>query len=106
MKSSLAKSSDQLILGFRALSDPLRLQIIEQLCDRELCVCDLCDRLDTPQSKLSFHLKVLKDAQLVHPRQDGRWIYYRLNLAQIQQLEQFLQSLQTHTANISASHCF
>jgi ArsR family transcriptional regulator len=105
MKSPSQQHQDQLILGFRALSDPLRLQIIDHLCDRELCVCDLCDRLDTPQSKLSFHLKVLKDAQLVHPRQDGRWVYYRLNLDQLQQLEQFLQSLQTHTANISASHC-
>ncbi|OAB59662.1 transcriptional regulator [Phormidium willei BDU 130791] len=105
MKSSRVKPSDQLVLGFRALSDPLRLQIIEQLCDRELCVCDLCDRLNTPQSKLSFHLKVLKDAELVHPRQDGRWIYYRLNLTQIQPLEQFLHSLNTSTAQIRASHC-
>ncbi|USR90905.1 metalloregulator ArsR/SmtB family transcription factor [Phormidium yuhuli AB48] len=105
MKSSLAKPSNHLILGFRALSDPLRLQIIEHLCDRELCVCELCDRLNTPQSKLSFHLKVLKEAQLVHPRQDGRWIYYRLNLAQVLQLEKFLQSLNTSTAQIRASHC-
>ncbi|MFP4318131.1 MAG: ArsR/SmtB family transcription factor [Phormidium sp.] len=105
MKSSAKLSRDLLTLGFRALSDPLRLQIIDHLCDRELCVCDLCDRLDTPQSKLSFHLKVLKEAQLVHPRQDGRWIYYRLNLTQIQQLEQFLQRLNTPNAKISASHC-
>ncbi len=105
MKSSLKLSPDLLTLGFRALGDPLRLQIIDHLRDRELCVCDLCDRLNTPQSKLSFHLKVLKEAQLVHPRQDGRWIYYCLNLAQVQQLEQFLQRLQTSTAHISASHC-
>lgn len=105
MKSSLAKPSDQLILGFRALSDPLRLQIIEQLCDRELCVCDLCDRLDTPQSKLSFHLKVLKEAHLVQARQEGRWMYYRLNPEQVNTLTTFLDSLPTRTRPVPASRC-
>ncbi|MGC9505759.1 ArsR/SmtB family transcription factor [Baaleninema sp.] len=87
MKSSSQLSGDLLTLGFRVLSDPLRLQILDHLCDRELCVCDSCDRLDSPQSKISFHLKLLKEAQLIHPRQDGRWIDYRLNLTQIQKLE-------------------
>jgi ArsR family transcriptional regulator len=41
-------------------------------------------------SKLSFHLKTLKDAQLVHSRQEKRWIYCRLNLAQFIALEQYL----------------
>jgi ArsR family transcriptional regulator len=68
----------------------LRLQIIELLQERELCVCDLCDALEVGQSKLSFHLKALKEAQLVQTRQEGRWIYYRLNLPQFVVLEQFL----------------
>ena len=105
MKSSLVKPSEQLILGFRALSDPLRLQIIEHLCDRELCVCDLCDRLDTPQSKLSFHLKVLKEAHLVQARQEGRWMYYRLNPEQVNTLTTFLDSLPTRTRPVPASRC-
>jgi ArsR family transcriptional regulator len=78
------------IAGFHALSDPLRLQIIELLREQELCVCDLCEALNVTQSKLSFHLKTLKEAQLVQTRQEGRWIYYRLNLAQFVVLEQFL----------------
>lgn len=106
MKSSSQQHREQLILGFRALSDPLRLQIIDHLCDRELCVCDLCDRLNTPQSKLSFHLKVLKDADLVQPRQEGRWMYYRLNAEQLTKLEMFLNSLQTSTPQVPASHCY
>lgn len=80
----------QLGIGFRALSDPLRLQIIELLRSEELCVCDLCHKLDVSQSKLSFHLKNLKDAQLLHSRQEGRWMYYRLNLRQFAFLEQYL----------------
>ncbi len=77
-------------MGFKALSDPLRLQVLELLRHQELCVCDLCDRLDVRQSKISFHLKVLKEAQLLRSRQEGKWVYYSLNLPQLSLLEQFL----------------
>ncbi len=83
-------SAKQIAAGFHALSDPLRIQILELLREQELCVCDLCDRLLVPQSKLSFHLKNLKEAALVRSRQEGRWIYYRLNLVQFLALEQYL----------------
>ena len=76
--------------GFHALSDPLRIQILELLREQELCVCDLCDRLSVPQSKLSFHLKTLKEAGFVRSRQESRWVYYSLNLAQFLALEQYL----------------
>jgi ArsR family transcriptional regulator len=76
--------------GFHALSEPLRLQILNLLQTRELCVCDLCTAIEVSQSKLSFHLKVLKEADLVRSRQEGRWIYYSLNLAQFVILEQYL----------------
>jgi ArsR family transcriptional regulator len=39
----------------------------------------MTDALDTAQSRLSFHLKVLKDAGLVSDRREGRWMYYMLN---------------------------
>jgi ArsR family transcriptional regulator, arsenate/arsenite/antimonite-responsive transcriptional repressor len=80
-------------LGFHALSEPLRLQIIALLQTQEQCVCDLCDRLNVSQSKLSFHLKTLKDAELIRSRQSGRWIYYSLNLPQIAHLEQYLSDI-------------
>ena len=78
--------------GFRALSDPLRIKIVELLQSQELCVCELCDALDTSQSKLSFHLKNLKDANLVIARQEGRWMYYRLNIQQFEELESYLSA--------------
>lgn len=90
MQVSTAVERDRLQKGFRALADELRMQVIEQLRDRELCACDLCERLDVAQSKLSFHLKALKDAQLIRSRQEGRWIYYSLNLPQLVALEQYL----------------
>ena len=63
---------------FHALSDRTRLEILERLRAGERCVCELTDALDAEQSRLSFHLKVLKDAGLVHDRRDGRWTHYTL----------------------------
>ena len=64
----------------KALSEPLRLQIIEALSSGEKCVCDLIEELGLAQSKISFHLKVLKDAELIIDRHSGRWVYYHLNI--------------------------
>jgi ArsR family transcriptional regulator, arsenate/arsenite/antimonite-responsive transcriptional repressor len=64
---------------FHALSDETRLSVLERLRFGERCVCDLTDALDAAQSRLSFHLKVLKDAGLVTDRREGRWMYYTLN---------------------------
>jgi ArsR family transcriptional regulator len=64
---------------FHALSDQTRLCILERLRFGERCVCDLTDALDAAQSRLSFHLKVLKEAGLVSDRRAGRWMYYTLN---------------------------
>ncbi len=83
-------TSPLIIAGFHALSDPLRIQVLELLRSQELCVCELCEHLGTTQSKLSFHLKALKEAELVRARQQGRWIYYSLNLSQFVVLEQYL----------------
>ena len=63
---------------FHALSDETRLAVLEMLCDGERCVCDLQSDLGAAQSRLSFHLKVLKDAGLVADRKEGRWSSYAL----------------------------
>ncbi|MEL6581960.1 MAG: metalloregulator ArsR/SmtB family transcription factor [Cyanobacteria bacterium J06621_12] len=85
-----ATQESQVWTGFKSLADPLRLQIIELLRSQELCVCELCEHLEVSQSKLSFHLKNLKEANLIRSRQQGRWMYYSLNLAQFVILEQYL----------------
>jgi ArsR family transcriptional regulator len=64
---------------FHALSDETRLRILDLLAEGEQCVCDLTDSLKTGQSRLSFHLKTLKDAGLLQDRREGRWVYYALN---------------------------
>ena len=63
---------------FHALSDETRLGILEMLRGGERCVCDLQADLDAAQSRLSFHLKVLREAGLVTDRKEGRWSYYTI----------------------------
>jgi ArsR family transcriptional regulator len=63
---------------FHALSDETRLAVLELLRGGERCVCELQDALGAAQSRLSFHLKVLKEAGLVTDRREGRWAYYTL----------------------------
>ena len=94
-----------MLAGFRALSDPLRLRVLESLRTQELCVCDLCSHLDVPQSKLSFHLKVLKEAGLLQARQEGRWMYYRLNLSTLVELESYLSEYRRLSPILPARAC-
>jgi ArsR family transcriptional regulator, arsenate/arsenite/antimonite-responsive transcriptional repressor len=75
---------------FHALSDETRLAIVQRLRNGEHCVCDLTDLLDAAQSRLSFHLKVLKDAGLVTDRKEGRWVHYSLNRDAFQELQTLL----------------
>lgn len=71
---------------FHALSDPTRLQIVDLLRGGERCVCELTDVLEAGQSRLSFHLKSLKDTGLVLDRREGRWVYYRLNHEKLEEV--------------------
>ncbi|MGF1569864.1 MAG: ArsR/SmtB family transcription factor [Nodosilinea sp.] len=93
------------LAAFKALSDPLRLQVVELLREREMCVCDLCDRLSVSQSKLSFHLKILRQASLLTARQEGRWIYYSLNGPGFVGLEQYLTEVGQLSAALPARAC-
>jgi ArsR family transcriptional regulator len=105
MKATLSTASTSVISGFHALSDPLRLQVIELLRSQELCVCELCDRLGTSQSKLSFHLKTLKESGLLRSRQEGRWIYYSLNLSQFLALEEYIAEYRRFSLIFPARPC-
>ena len=78
---------------FQALSDQTRLSILDRLRHGERCVCELTDALDAAQSRLSFHLKVLKDAGLVTDRREGRWMYYTLNPDALGEIAELVDAL-------------
>jgi ArsR family transcriptional regulator len=91
---SVALERSQAIRLFHALSDPTRLRIVRKLKHGERCVCELTDALDAAQSRLSFHLKVLKDAGLVSDRRDGRWVYYELRRDAFEEMSDALDELE------------
>ena len=105
MTQGLQELSVDMITIFKALSEPIRVNVIELLREQEMCVCDLCDRLGVAQSKLSFHLKTLKNAGLVRSRQEGRWIYYRLNLSRLVELEEYLAEFRRYSPRLPARVC-
>lgn len=72
---------------FEALADKIRLKIlhsIRQSDTKSLCVCDLEELLELKQSKLSYHLKKLVDANILIAEKYGTWNYYKINERQIQ----------------------
>ena len=80
---------------FHALSDPTRLAVLQLLRDGERCVCELQAEIDAAQSRLSFHLKVLKDAGLVRDRKEGRWSYYSLSPNTLGEAHDLVRTLAT-----------
>lgn len=88
-----ALSTKKAVALFHALSDETRLALLDRLKDGERCVCELTDAMKASQSRLSFHLKVLKDAGLVEDRREGRWMYYSLSAEAIEELEGLVDAL-------------
>lgn len=67
---------------YKALGDPLRLQMILTLHTfGEVCVCQFVDATDMSQPKVSRHLAQLRDFGLLTDRKKERWVYYRINPA-------------------------
>ncbi|EAJ3585179.1 winged helix-turn-helix transcriptional regulator [Campylobacter coli] len=63
-----------------AINDESRVLILYHLLKyQELCVCDLQKLLNMAQSRLSRHLKILKDAGFLYVKRKGTWAYYGIN---------------------------
>jgi ArsR family transcriptional regulator len=90
---------------FHALSDETRLEIIELLRKGERCVCELTDTLDAAQSRLSFHLRVLKDAGIVRDRKDGRWVHYELDPEAFEEMETLVSGMKPRALSPSEACC-
>ena len=99
---------DRAVTLFHALSDTTRLGILEMLRGGERCVCDLQDELEAAQSRLSFHLRVLKEAGLVEDRREGRWSYYSIvpgALAEVHDLAVAMQPKKGALSVLRAGSC-
>jgi ArsR family transcriptional regulator len=72
----------QLALGFTALGDPVRLQLLSILAaavSGEVCICDLVEPVRKSQPTVSHHMKILADVGLVHGERRSKWVYYSLD---------------------------
>jgi ArsR family transcriptional regulator len=78
---------------FKGLADPTRLRIVSLLLRRDLCVCELMFILKMEQSRISHQLRILRDADLVEDKREGKWITYRISDKARQNLELLLNQL-------------
>jgi len=73
----------------KALSDPMRLRLLSVIASHsgaEACVCDISTGIDLTQPTISHHLKVLRNAGLLHSQRRGSWVYYRVIPEALQKL--------------------
>ena len=93
MRTIVPTQDEALIRRLQAIAEETRLAILRLLAGGELCVCELQGKLGAAQSRLSFHLKKLKDAGLILDRPAGRWVYYRLAPEALEDLRAALDGL-------------
>ena len=96
---STGVADEKAIDSLKALAEPIRLKIIEALSNGEKCVCDLIQETGLAQSKISFHLKVLKEAGIITDRQSGRWVYYQLDTRTLKSLQNWIKKLRKGCLN-------
>ena len=80
---------------FKALSDPTRREILNLLKRGDLSAGEIADRFDMTAATISHHLSVLKRADLILDRREGKYIYYQLNLSVFEELLSWLKDF-TH----------
>jgi len=59
----------------------------------DICVCDIVIVSGFSQSKFSYHIKILKDSGLISDRQEGRWVYYKLDLEVLLDIKNWMGNL-------------
>ena len=95
--------ADLIARRFRALSEPMRVRILDLLRDEELSVTLLAERLGAGQQNVSKHLAVLVESGMLARRKEGTHVYYRIADEGVFALcEQVCGSLQSQLATLTA----
>ncbi len=63
----------------RALADPTRWRIVQLVLEDALCVCELADILEMPQSSVSSHVQVIRKAGLLESEKCEKWTYFQIH---------------------------
>ncbi len=76
----------------KALAEPTRLKILEMLANKEMCVCEIINKLHLSQPAISHHLKILRQANFIRDRKEGKWVFYSIHKEEYLALVQILQN--------------
>ena len=101
LKTMLLRDESVVALAetYKVLGDTTRVRILDALSRSELCVCDIARLLGLSASAVSHQLRLLRSMRLVHPRREGRMVFYRLDDQHIVGLfEQGLEHVQERSS--------
>ncbi|SDZ34371.1 helix-turn-helix transcriptional regulator [Thermoactinomyces sp. DSM 45892] len=113
-------TTEQIAIIAKALSDPIRLRILDLVqagydqlstsppvacCIGGVCVCDIQDALDMAQSKVSYHLRELKQASLLHETKQGKWNFYSINMDTLQAFQRAIADRYVTDYEVVANGC-
>jgi len=95
----------EMAVKFKALSDPVRLQLLSSVASHaggEACVCDIAAGVEVSQPTVSHHLKVLRDAGLLTSQRRASWVYYAVVPEALEALSGLLSVSADSAATVSA----
>ena len=77
----------------KALSDPIRREILNILKDGEMSAGDIVNRFEVTGAAISRHLSVLKEADLIRDKREGKFIFYELNTSVLEEVMLWMSDL-------------
>ncbi len=89
---------------FKALGDPIRIQIVDTLAKGSVCACKLLEQFQITQPTLSFHMKILVSSGLVESTKQGKWVFYDLNHEALKSIRYYAFQLES-TKQVHITNC-
>ncbi|MDD6919941.1 MAG: autorepressor SdpR family transcription factor [Eubacteriales bacterium] len=86
--------------SFKALSDPERRRILELLKSGSMSAGEIASHFDTTAATISYHLKVLKQADLIFEKKEKNYIYYQLNVTVLESIMLWITNLKEGDSNV------
>ena len=77
----------------KALSDPIRREILNLLKAGPMAAGDIAGKFDVTSAAVSRHLAVLKEAELIRDKRDGKYIFYELNASVLEEIMLWITDL-------------
>ena len=84
----------------KALSDPIRRDILNLLKNGRMSAGDIVDHFDVTGASISRHLSILKEADLIRDKREGKYIYYELNASVLEEIMLWIATLKGEDNNV------